>query len=605
MKQNKKILALIVVLTLMISCISSSMLVFAEDDEYEDQPEASTISGELNTSPGGAGALGDYKGLVAHWKFDGNLKDSSPFQNDGQAVGGKNGITFVEGVNGKGVRLDGKSYISVKDSISLDLTDQFTFSFWVYKEDMRKKVDMDGGVPYIMKNPEPDEDYPYGIYEWWTLTPGITFCDESGADDIHSEKQVDIQKWSMLTFTYDGSTMKIYMDKELVKSELVSTSLIKSSQPLYIGFGHFMTVDNYFKGVLDDMKVYNTALSYSEVEDLFDVTASKAPGKALINKPNSLVAYYKFEDSLSDLSGFKNNGTAIKASNFKYVNGIAGKGVKFSGSSYIEVKDSDSLDLERGFTFGLWVFKDKSPKNQPLFTKYGESHTKSNPSYSLIDWNSGQYLSLANFDEEGEPEEFRTELTNEVQDGRWFYYTATYSGKTGDEEAGPDDNTVKLYINGKLVSTTEFSGDISNSSGPLWIGGTTDGLFFKGIIDEFRIYNYALSPTEVNNLYKMRDSIEVLSSNKKITSASLKKGQSIQLAVNALTHLYTAPSKAAPNGRDELKKLPVTTGTSYKSSNPAVVTVSAAGKITAVAKGSASVTIQYGSQVQSISVKVN
>ncbi len=604
MKQNRKIIALIVVLTLLISCISSSMLVFAED-EYEDQPDESTLSEEIDTLSEKAGSLDDNEGLVAHWKFDGDLKDSSTFKNDGQPVGGKNGVTFVDGVNGKGVKLDGKSYISVKGTSSLDLTDQFTFSFWVYKEDMRKKPTMDGGVPYIMKNPDPDGDHPYGIYEWWELTPGITFCDESGADDIHSSKQVDLQKWSMLTFTYDGSTMSIYIDKDLVKREPITTSLIKSSQPLYIGFGHFMTVDNYFKGILDDMKIYNTALNYAEVEDLFDDVAGKAPGKDLINKPDRLVAYYKFEDNLSDLSGFNNNGKAIKANNFKYVNGVAGKGVKFSGSSYIEVKDSDSLDLDRGFTFGMWVFKEKSTKNQPLFAKYGESRSKGEPSYSLVDWNSGQHLSLSNFDEEGDNQEFRTELSTDMQDGKWFYYTATYSGKADEDEDESGDDTVKLYINGRLVSSTEFSGDISNSTGPLWIGGTTDGLFFKGIIDEFRIYNYALSPTEVNNLFKMRDSIEVLSSNKKITSATLKKGQSIQLTVNALTHLYTAPSKAVPKSKEELKKLSVTSTATYKSNNTAVVKVSAAGKITAVGKGSASITIQYGSQVQSISVKVN
>ncbi len=609
---NKKLLAVFIVLILLFTSTFSSLLVFAEDDEETDVPEQieeTEVPEQIEETEDdtsnirSAASMNGYRGLVAHWKFDGDLKDSTTFKNDGEAVGGKNGVTFVDSVNGKGVKLDGKSYISVKDSASLDLSNEFSFSFWVYKEDMRKKDNMEGGVPYIIKNNEPYEDFPYGVYEWWEMTPGLTFCDEDGARDVHSEKQVDIQKWSFITITYDGSTMKIYIDKELVKSELVSTSLINSSQPLYIGFGHFMTVDNYFKGVLDDMKIYNIALSYAEVEELYDETASKSPGKELINKPHKLVAYYKFENDLKDLSGNKNDGTAVKANNFKYVDGVAGKAIKFSGASYIEVKDNDSLDLDRGFTFGMWIYKDKSTKNQPIFSKYGESHNKKDCSYSLIDWNDGQRLSLFNFENDGNYNEFDTELSNDMLDGKWFYYTATYNGKADDENSSSDANTVKLYINGKLMGTHEFNGDISNSSGPLWIGGTTESIFFKGIMDEFRIYNYALTPTEVETLYKMRDSIEVVSSNKN-TSISLKAGQNNQLTVNALTHTFSAPSKTLPNGKDDLQKLNVTSKATFKSSNSKVATVNASGKITAVGKGSASITVTYGSLVKSVSVTV-
>ncbi len=600
---NKKLFAVFLGMVLIFTSIFPSLLVFAADDEYND--DAEEVLSEETVVPGASsGSLDGYKGLVAHWKFDGDLKDSSPFGNDGEAVGGKNGVSFVNAVDGKGVKLDGKSYISVKDSAALDITDEFTFSFWVYKDDMRKKENMDGGVPYVMKNPEPDGDFPYGVYEWWELTPGFTFCDENGADDIHSEKQLDFQKWAMLTATYDGSTMKIYINDELVKSELISTSFITSTKPLYIGFGHFMTVDNYFKGILDDMKIYNKALDYSDVEDLYSAITSKAPGRELVNRPNKLVAYYKFENNLKDLSGFQNDGVAVKANNFKYIDGIAGKAVKFSGSSYIEVKDSDSLDLDRGFTFGTWVYREKNDKNQPIFSKYGQSNAKKDISYSLIDWNNGQRLSLSKFEDEGNIFDFDTELTADTADGRWFYYTATYNGNGDDAINSNDANTVKIYINGKLVSTREFEGDISNASGPLWIGGTTESIFFKGAMDEFRIYNYALTPTEVSNLYKMRDSLEVLSSNKNISLGSLKSSQSLQLTVNLLSHSFISPTNALPKGKDELLKTNVTTKATYKSNNPKVVAVSASGKLSAVGKGSADITIQYGAQSKVLAIKV-
>ena len=603
MKQKTKLAALFLIMVLLFTCTFSTMLASAEDEEADEE---GTSTEETGSSDDTSNPLGDYKGLVAHWRFEGDLKDSSQFKNDGEAVGGKNGVTFVDGiVNRKGVKLDGKSYISVKDSASLDLTNEFTFSFWVYKEDMRKKDTMEGGVPYIIKNADPYGDFPYGAYEWWEMTPGITYCDDSGAADVHSQKQVDIQKWTLLTYTYDGSTMKIYKNKELVKSELVSTSLIKSSQPLYIGFGHFMTVDNYFKGVLDDMRIYNTAISYSDVETLYDEVAGNIQAKHILNKPNKLVAFYRFENTLSDFSGFKNDGVAIKANNFKYVDGVAGKGIKFSGASYIEVKDSDSLDLDKGFTFGMWVYKDKSSKNQPIFAKYGESHNKKQTSYSLIDWNDGQRLSLSNFDDDGNITEFNTESSNEILDGRWFFYTATYNGKDDEDNTDADSNTIKLYINGKLIGTQEFNGDISNSTGPLWIGGTTDSVFFKGIMDEFSIFNYALSPTEVKHLYKMRDSLEVTCANKDIVLGSLKPKQNAQLTVYQLSPpFYTNPIRDLPVSEYKLHNLLVTSVATYSSSNTKVATVSATGKITAISKGSAVITVKYGALTKTVSVVV-
>jgi hypothetical protein len=575
----------------------------SEDTAEEDSEEASDDQDEASKE---RADLGGYKGLVAHWKFDGDLTDSSKFKNDGVAVGGKSGVTFVDSVVGKGVKLDGKSYIEVKDSDSLDLSKAFTFSFWVYKDDSRKKDEWDGGIPYIIKSPDEWKEIPYGVYEWWRLTPGFTYFDEEYAGDIHSEKQLDIQKWSLISVTYDGKTMKIYRDKELVKSELKDVVLARSFNPLYIGFGHFMNTDNYFKGVLDDMRIYNQALTYSEIEDLYD-DAAKGSGKNLVHKPDRLVAYYKFEDNLKDLSLFKNDGAAIKANNFKYIDGMAGKAIKFNGASYIEVKDSDSLDLDQGFTFGMWIYKEKSKNNQPIFSKYGESHNKKEASYSLLYWNESfdSDLTLSDFEEGGDSFQDRMDGGSAASDGRWFYYTATYQGSDDNEEASAKDTgTLKQYINGKLVKSQEFDSSIAHSSGPLWIGGSTNGAYFKGRMDEFRIYNYALTPTQVKELYNMRDRLEVNSVDKKAKFSSLKAKQTIQLEVNLLTHLFTPSGNEATGGKDELKKQEVTSKATFKSNNTKVAAVSEKGVLTTTGNGKAKITVTYGNYSQELSIVV-
>lgn len=531
----------------------------------------------------------DYRGLVAHWKFDGDLKDSSLFGNNGSAVGK---IEFVDAIFGKGAKFNGKSYIEVPDSTSLNLKDAFTFSFWVYKDDMRINDGMDVGVPYFEKNADPYGYWPYGMYEWWRYQPGVSYGYDGSSGDTHSEMRLDQQKWALVTSTYDGSTMKIFINDQLVKSELVNVTLDSSSAPLYIGFGNFMVRDNYFKGIMDDLKIYNTALTYEQVESLYNAGLA-GPGKNLLKKPNRLVAYYRFEDNGNDSSIMKNNATPINANGgIKYIDGIAGKAAKFNGASYFEVKDSDSLDLDN-FTISLWVNEDKTEERNPLVTKYGDSNNRKDPSYSLFDnyTQSGTTMYLGLFDEDDTYDEFSIEKPITI--GKWYHYTATYDGKT-----------VKIYINGTLVKTIQFDETMSHSSGPLWLGAFTDGSFFKGVMDELRIYNYALTPAEVKKLYSYTDKLESVPTVKGINLNTLTKGKNVQLKTIFSSFSFSAPTAAAPNGIDGFKNIDITKSATYKSSNIKVASVSTQGNIIAVGKGTATITVTYKGKTKTLTVVV-
>jgi hypothetical protein len=69
----------------------------------------------------------------------------------------------------------------------------------------------------------------------------------------------------------------------------------------------------------------------------------------------------------------------------------------------------------------------------------------------------------------------------------WTHVAVTYDG-----------SILRLYVNGSQVATTAASGAIESTAGPLWIGGNSPyGEYFQGIIDEARVYNRALSTTEI------------------------------------------------------------------------------------------------------------
>jgi hypothetical protein len=71
---------------------------------------------------------------------------------------------------------------------------------------------------------------------------------------------------------------------------------------------------------------------------------------------------------------------------------------------------------------------------------------------------------------------------------QWSHVAVTYNG-----------SSMQLYVNGSAVgSPTTISGTINSGSNTLWIGGNNAaGEYFQGRIDEMRIYNRALSSSEV------------------------------------------------------------------------------------------------------------
>ena len=82
-----------------------------------------------------------------------------------------------------------------------------------------------------------------------------------------------------------------------------------------------------------------------------------------------------------------------------------------------------------------------------------------------------------------------------------LYGTAALAVKTWSHVAVTyDGEMLQLYLNGTQVSSTLQTGAIATSVNPLQIGGDSlYGQFFKGMIDEVRIYNRALSPAEIQS----------------------------------------------------------------------------------------------------------
>ena len=71
-----------------------------------------------------------------------------------------------------------------------------------------------------------------------------------------------------VALTYDGATEKLYTNSVLSASRSVSITLASSIYPVRVGTGDAITT--YFNGVVDDLRIYNRALTTSEILQLYN-----------------------------------------------------------------------------------------------------------------------------------------------------------------------------------------------------------------------------------------------------------------------------------------------------------------------------------------------
>ena len=514
-------------------------------------------------------------GLVLHLKFDGDLTDSSGEGNDATCSYGK--VTYEDGVHGQSAVFNGKSYLEIADSDSLDLA-KLTISLWVYKEAHINEYDR---VPYVYK--EKDEDHwqiPYRLYQFGDNIPILFMHGDNTNLDCYELRgePTDIRKWFLLTVTYDGKEARMYENGVLLRKENITGAPSATLGNLYIGLDSDGNI--CFEGKMDDFRIYNRALSAKEVTALYEAGVEESPD--LFTQQNALIAHYKFNGNLKDASEFGNN-AKLSAGKITYIEGVNGKAAKFSKGTYLEVDDNTILDFDEGFSMTVWV-KITADDIMTILNRPGVS-TSGDPDDSNYRVNiCGGYIHF-----EYTPFGYQTGLLRHAYfpeasiKNKWVHIGITY-----------DTKEVCLYFNGKAVvkeKVSDYKGvHMAHGIGDLMIGSNGE-FFFTGAMDELKIYNYKLTAKEVEADYKAVDSLSISKDNSsKITS--LKKGNTVTLKV---TRKYVETGKSST----------ITKDLTFKTSNSKVFTVSSKGVIKAVGKGTATLTITHGgiSKTYKVTVK--
>jgi len=231
--------------------------------------------------------LGDAQGgLVGYWNFDessGTIAyDSSGNNNHGTL---NNGPIWVDGKFEKALSFDGvDDYVQISQSSSLDVTSQVTVEAWVYprayvdsngdNSHIVSRCAIDGGAIYVLQNYSPTS-----TKAGYAVNP-LPYHHASSAD-------LPLYAWTYLAMTYDGADVKLYVNGQFDSSYAQSGSIETTSNWLAIGckptgpYGGTGTYA-YFNGMIDEVRIYNRALSQQEIQT--DMEALASP-RDLVAKP--------------------------------------------------------------------------------------------------------------------------------------------------------------------------------------------------------------------------------------------------------------------------------------------------------------------------------
>ncbi|MFH1476063.1 MAG: LamG-like jellyroll fold domain-containing protein, partial [Verrucomicrobiota bacterium] len=404
--------------------------------------------------------------LAGYWQFDeenpGIVKDSSWRNN--------HGILFGNPLwTGKAFRFDGvDDYIDCGADDSLKVS-QITMEAWVYSPTTnftgwREIIGAEGAYGFLIVNNR--------------LRAHINTADQGW----HYCPYTDVLSWAgwhHVACTYDGlGTVKYYRDGDLILTDVTSSSgLLQWADwvgGLYIGQVNLGS--KLFKGSIDDVKIFNRALSNYEIRNHFREKEEhiNLVGGWQLDADDAVIA--------KDSSWEGNDG--VMSGSPLWI----GDAFSFDGiDDYIDCGTNASLKVSQ-ITMEAWVY---SPTTN--FSGYNEI-AGAEGAYGLLIVNNRLRVHINTANQGWHYCPYTSVLSWEG----WHHVACTYDG------AG----TVKYYKNGELILT-----DVTSSSGPLqwadWVGGLYIGQvnlgskLFKGALDDVKIFNRALSDYEIGNHFRI------------------------------------------------------------------------------------------------------
>lgn len=430
-------------------------------------------------------------GLVGWWTFDGKtISSGTVTDQSGQGHSGTlSGTTVVAGKMGQALNFNGSSDRVILSSVPS--ASIFTVSAW-----MKRGPSTSGDGYDSIYSSDAGFFLNQQKLNWW-----------DGSDRVGGATVVSMGMWHMVSIVSDGTNLTVYLDGVSDGTAVTGANLPTNAG---VGIGGHTYGPEYFNGVIDDVRVYNRALSPTEIRQLYNagngvtIAKSSSGSSSLLQ---SLVGWWTFDGgtisgtSMVDRSGSGNTATLVSTPAFGL--GKIGQAFDLDGTSrYATVPSGlNSLITGNEISISAWV--------------YPKSTMSCDTAIMTQQYTSGNYLRFALI---GGQNDFgggscgsggNQSIGAGFYDSGWYGVTssATLPLNKWTHVVGTfDGSNFRIYLNGVLDNTSAHSGSLPNNGsawniGKRWDTNGTGDLWFNGKIDDVRVYNRALTVADAKQLY--------------------------------------------------------------------------------------------------------
>jgi hypothetical protein len=492
---------------------------------------------------------------IAHYKFDegfgtvANNSGSAGSVLNGTLTGMDSPATYGSGWTnhgkfGKALNFDAvNDYVNAGSDTSLDDITQLTFSAWINPRswgegNFGRIFDKSDGTSLgrLLFLCNTSSNCQAGI------SHSIAFQQYTSGTDgkwLAPTDSIKLNEWQHVAVFYDRSSAandpRIYINgSEVAVTENFSISgsiETDAAQDLFIGNG--ADTSRTFDGTIDDIRIYNYELSPDEIKVLYNqgqaqvlgslstdpdgITASNSAARAYCppgdTAPcNPPIAHWNFDERLgttaNDITGNGNTGTLTNGP--KPAIGILGQALDFDAvDDLVSVNASASLnDLfsANGGTLSAWV-NPRSMGESDFSSIIGKDDAgPSNEGWKLSFGDSGGGTNRVIFTQDYSTTGLqRRSVDNALNLNEWQYLVVTWDGTNNASNVHIYRNGIEVLYSSTINGVGTFGSDALE---PLSIGNFRAGtLTFDGLIDDVRIYNYALTPAQIRTVYNQNSAV--------------------------------------------------------------------------------------------------
>jgi hypothetical protein len=225
-------------------------------------------------------------GLVAYYRMnEGSGATATNSCTNTSAIDGTltNGPTWVASpiqYAGNALSFDGTNdYVTIPDDNTLDLTTAITLEAWVYAtknsgiQNVMSKSSSSGNTGYIF--PRTDDGWAHAIF----------YLHVSGGWQTVSAVYPSLNAWHHLAATYDGATMKLYIDGILSASKAQTGTIATNANPLALG--NQTGFSEYFGGNGDEFRIWNVARTQTQIQNTMNSELDPALQTGLVSYYNA------------------------------------------------------------------------------------------------------------------------------------------------------------------------------------------------------------------------------------------------------------------------------------------------------------------------------